>query len=410
MKATQEQLQKSVCVLPWIHLNIWTDGRIIPCCINQETLFGHTKKDAVEKALNSEVAVNFRKKMLSGTLPESCRRCKMPENELHIESYRTSMNAKYIADFERILSGQVNEYITDWNIKYLDVRYSNLCNFSCLTCDTLNSSGVAQDYKKLNRLKPDHSVVQNAFNDPRDFYSFVEKNIHSLQEIYFCGGEPLLLKEHYDILNLLIKNKKTEVEIRYNSNMSNLSYSNFQIVDFWKQFKNVNLGGSLDASGARAEYMRKGTKWEQIEKNRALLKKEVPHIYFYMQPTVQLMNSLHLPDFHLDWIDRGWAEPDSIYFNILTDPEFYSLKNLPGDFKIEVAKKWKNYQNKLIELNCNKQTEQQINGVISYLNTPEHSTNILKKFGEEILTFDKLRNTDFKQIFPEFEPLFQKIF
>jgi len=405
MKATQEQLQKSVCVLPWIHLNIWTDGRIIPCCINQETLFGHTQSDSVENAFNSATAVQFRKQMLSGELPESCRRCKMPEQQLGIESYRTAMNQKYPLDFEKILSGQYSEFITEWNLKYLDVRYSNLCNFACLTCDTTNSSGVAQEYKKINRFDSNKPVVQSAFNDPKEFYSFIEKNIHTLTEIYFCGGEPLLLKEHYEVLDLLIKHKKFDVELRYNTNLSHLNYQGYSVVDLWKHFSRVRVGASLDASHLRAEYMRKGTRWTQIEKNREILLKDTPHVYFLIQPTVQLMNAFHLPNFHLEWIEKGYATTDTIFFNILTDPSFYALNILPQSLKAKVEDHWRTYQQKIQGMGADDFVIQQINGVIHFLNSSADSENLVKKFKSEIRIFDQLRTTQFNSVFTEFAEL-----
>lgn len=255
---------KSICVMPWIHLNIWTDGRIIPCCINQDLAFGHTHTDSIESAYNSKVAQDFRQQMLNGQLPESCRRCKYQEDVLYGESYRQTMNRKYNQSLQKIISSPQNQTHIEFDFKYLDVRFSNLCNFSCKTCDHINSSGYTQDLKSTQLWPENTPTVKRAFKNNSDFLPFFEKNVDTIEEIYFCGGEPLLLKEHYEILDLLIAHKKFDIELRYNTNLSNLKFGPRSVVDLWKKFTRVRIGASLDASHQRAEYMRKGTVWSDI--------------------------------------------------------------------------------------------------------------------------------------------------
>ena len=76
------------------------------------------------------------------------------------------------------------------------------------------------------------------------------------------------MEEHYIILEELIKRNKTDVRIIYNTNFSRTAYKKTDAIDMWKHFKNVSVGASLDAMGARAELMRKGTVWKQAIANR----------------------------------------------------------------------------------------------------------------------------------------------
>ena len=68
--------------------------------------------------------------------------------------------------------------------------------------------------------------------------------------------------------------------------------------DIWKKFDNVAVGASLDAMGPRAEYIRKGTKWDTVEKNRRQMMEICPDVDFYISPTLSIMNVWHIPDFH----------------------------------------------------------------------------------------------------------------
>ena len=93
----------------------------------------------------------------------------------------------------------------------------------------------------------------------------LEPHFPSVQEIYFAGGEPLVMEEHYRILNRLVEmNRAHEVTIKYNTNFTNLQYKKTNVLDLWLLFKKVEVGASLDAYGERAEYIRSGCNWDDI--------------------------------------------------------------------------------------------------------------------------------------------------
>ena len=54
-----------------------------------------------------------------------------------------------------------------------------------------------------------------------------------------------------------------------------------------------------------AELMRKGCDWDKIVNNRQRMLQVCPDVDFYISPTVSLMNVLHVPDFHKDWVEQG---------------------------------------------------------------------------------------------------------
>jgi sulfatase maturation enzyme AslB (radical SAM superfamily) len=161
-------------------------------------------------------------------------------------------------------------------------------------------------------------------------------HIPHLEQVYFAGGEPLIMKEHYFMLEKLIEYNKSDIRIQYNTNFSELRYKDKHVFDYWKHFKNVSVGASLDASGKRAELMRKGTNWEQTLLNRRRMIEEVPHVDFYINATVSAMNVLHVLDFHKEWTELGLIQAKDWNINICQSPDWYRIDIFPEKFKNEV--------------------------------------------------------------------------
>jgi sulfatase maturation enzyme AslB (radical SAM superfamily) len=147
--------------------------------------------------------------------------------------------------------------------------------------------------------------IEYAGRTEDDIEQQMQEHIPYLEQVYFAGGEPLIMKEHYTLLEKLIDAGKTDVRIQYNTNFSELRFKDKHVFEYWKHFKNVSVGASLDASGARAELMRKGTDWQQTVDNRQRMMEEVPHVDFYVSATVSTMNVLHVLDFHKAWTELG---------------------------------------------------------------------------------------------------------
>jgi sulfatase maturation enzyme AslB (radical SAM superfamily) len=191
----------------------------------------------------------------------------------------------------------------EFKIRYWDVRFSNLCNFSCRSCGPIFSSNWYNDHVKLYNTKPDvlgreMARVEYTAGDEDSMLEQMLPHIPYLEQVYFAGGEPLIMKEHYFMLEKLIEHGKTDVRIQYNTNFSELAFKDKHVFNYWKHFKNISVGASLDASGERAELMRKGTDWEQAINNRRRMIEEVPHVDFYVAATISAMNVLHIFDFH----------------------------------------------------------------------------------------------------------------
>jgi len=399
---TKELLNsKHFCIQPFIHACVWTDGRALPCCINQSYVLGNTKTIPITEIYSNdnEKLVSLRKEMLNGPdLPESCSRCSIPESEYADNSYRYYSNKHYGHLIENM---QINNdgTIVDPKISTWDVRFSNLCNLKCRTCDSINSSKIAEEERKY--VGKTIQVLKEAFDDTTEFFKFFESNIDSIEEIYFCGGESLLLEEHYKMLDILVAHEKFDTVLRYNTNCTKIFFKDKNVVDnYWVKFKHVRLGLSLDAGWEQLFYIRHGSEWDVVLENLKYIVSKCPHAFMQLSPTISILNAFHVSKLHKFLVEQGVMKLNDIYFNILTFPDFYSITSLPAELKEQVRQHWEQYKSDVVNLGANDHVKSEIDKVIKYMNTQDQS-HTLDNFRKDTELKDNLRKESARDLFPE---------
>lgn len=409
MLSKQELLKsKHFCILPFIHSCIWTDGRVVPCCINQHHVLGNVKEKSLDEIYsnNNEKLVEIRREMINGpVLPRSCQRCSNMENGYAENSYRHYTNKDYghlLDSIEINPDGTVEEN----KILMWDVRFSNLCNLKCRTCSDVNSTKIAEESRKY--INNNVTVLTEAFDDKNDFLNFFKKHIDSIEEIYFCGGEPLLLEEHYEILDLLIEYGKSDTILRYNTNCTRLTFKNKNVVDdYWSKFKNIRLGLSIDAGWEQLHYIRGGADWDTVVNNLRYIVKNCSHAFVQLSTTISILNVFHVRRLHKFLVEEKLIGLNDVYYNVLTWPRYYSLTALPTHLKEKVKLEYQDYKNEMIVIGGNYYLENEINKVIKYVDTGDHAIE-LAKFKQETEFKDKIRQESFVNLFPELQSLYDK--
>ena len=161
----------------------------------------------------------------------------------------------------------------------------------------------------------------------------------------------------------------------------------------------------MDASGARAELMRKGTVWNQAINNRIMMKKEVPHVDFYLNSTVSAMNILHILDFHKEWVELKLINPGDININLCLSPEWYRADIFPDWFKKDII--IPAYEKHIEWIEPVDSLKRATNGFKSILNFIKNTDNshLFPRFLEEIKKLDDIRNENFWTTFPELQQL-----
>lgn len=411
-KLTEEQWQrltesKTFCMLPWVHMHAFPDGRAYPCCLSDYWHpVGDLRKNSMKEVWNQDAYKTMRLNMLQDKPCKECTKC-YEQEEHGAFSMRFDANRNYghhIAEVDNTHDDGTNP---DFKIRYWDVRFSNLCNFRCRSCGPIFSSNWYNDHVKLYGVVPDvlkrpMERVEYTTGNEDGMLAQMEEHIPYLEQVYFAGGEPLIMKEHYYLLEKLIEYGKTDVRIQYNTNFSELRYKDKHVFDYWKHFKNVSVGASLDASGARAELIRKGADWQQTVDNRIRMMKEVPHVDFYVSSTITSMNVLHVLAFHKEWVNEGLVKAKDWNINICQSPDWYRADIFPEWFKQEyITPAYEEHIAWLEPQDNLKRATSGYKSMLSFINNNNGSQH-WERFKKEIADLDRVRNEDFWATFPEF--------
>ena len=272
------------CMLPWIHLHAAPDGAAYPCCYstNVQTV-GSVKKKTLAEIWNDKPQRRLRTNMLNEKPSTECRRC-YEQEEAGFFSGRKSANKHFGHYIDRIDKTLEDGTHPEFQMTYWDIRFSNLCNLRCRSCGHIVASQWYQDQAKLAgpEWKLHNSVLNYAGRTEMDMWEQLEPHLDYVEQIYFAGGEPLLMEEHYNILEELLKRGRTDVRLIYNTNFTHTDLKGKSVFEYWRQFKSVAVGASLDDQHARAEYIRKGTEWHKVIANRAEMIRTCPDVDFYI--------------------------------------------------------------------------------------------------------------------------------
>jgi hypothetical protein len=203
---------------------------------------------------------------------------------------------------------------------------------------------------------------------------------------------------------LLIEKGNTNVRLIYNTNLNDLRFKKESVLDLWKQFPNVCVAASLDDQGDRAEVIRSGTKWSQVEQNIRDLKRECPHIDFMISPTLSMMNIWNFTKFHRYMVEQGFIEAKDFNLNILQGPEAYRIDVLPQDLKLEFKAEFEEHIRWLEPIDTIQRAVGGFNGAIEFMMATDNS-RLLDKFWSLTTDLDAVRNESLLEVVPELKQI-----
>jgi len=385
-----EKFPEKFCILPFVSASIGTNGLVRPCCeYPTEKAYGNMHEKSLSDILSGEKAKLLKDEMKSGFGSKNCQYCYDIE-ATGSESKRTQNLKKYKMPADGVAT----------TIKYLDIRFSNLCNLTCRTCMPSASTSWYQDAMLLSRGKfEDVGVVKPTAND-QDLFAQLENHFETLEEVYFAGGEPLLEPNHYQFLEILLEKKRTDIRLLYTTNFSTLRFKTKKITDYWNQFKTVNVNLSLDDFGKRGEYIRRGLRYSSFIENLKMLRKESPHVKISIATAVSLLNVFSLPEFLIHLKDELQFNSRQITFDFVFDPDLYCIKALPLHLKDQLKMKFMN-SSVPVEFQFH------LDKVLNYLQQEDQSP-LWKKFIAYTKALDQIRSEKIQDFVPEYREAFSE--
>lgn len=408
-ESQQQQLleNKNFCIYPWIHMFVEPSGQVYPCCgsdYKSHSVIGNTHQNSLKEIWNNQSMRDLRLRIVNNQPSESCRRC-YEQEAAGFFSMRNSANKHHGHHIARVDSTKPDGTVNDFGMIYWDVRFSNLCNLRCRSCGPSFSSSWYQDQLQL---APDYSNNHKALifagKYETDLWEQLIEHIDHVEQIYFAGGEPLMMDEHYRILDELERRKKFNVRLIYNTNFTQIKLKDRLVFDYWRKFDSVSVGASLDALGSRGEYIRKGTDWSQVEENRKLMMEVCPQVDFYASATLSIMNAHHLPDFHRDWVEKGLIGAQDFNINILTDPVHYRLDIATASYKQEIEHKYRTHLAWLTPLDSLRRASNGYESAINFMMATDN-THLLDTFWRKTHELDDIRKENMLDIIPELKAL-----
>jgi len=403
------------CMIPWVHMHTTPTGQGAPCCIGHSCAdnigVGNSNRSSLADLVNSPKMKKLRLDMIKGTKNPECTNCHKHDDQ-GIPSFRTQSNKQWAQYFNDVIetTDMNTGRIVNFRMRYFDIRFSNICNFKCRTCGSAFSSKWEQeDLASREQTGLPMYAMELEQGNREEFILEVLKQVPNFEVAYFAGGEPLITEEHYRLLDEMIDKKKTDIQLRYNSNISNLKYKKRDIFKLWQHFdKPIQIYASIDHMGEKAEYIRHGTKWKTIETNLKKLKKS-PNIIFQVNTVYSIFNALTISHFYKYMIDNHFYTPQSPVWTLYSmgSPEHLSSHVLPGGYKDQALEQLQLTLKYMEDLGFRKEQLKEIEQVIPWLNSKDTWDDQEKDFKEEIKRIDALRGENFMNTFPELGALYK---
>jgi MoaA/NifB/PqqE/SkfB family radical SAM enzyme len=427
-------MSKTFCPLPWIHLATRPNGDVRVCCtanasgagktdnkevglVKQDGINMNLRDHTIEEVWNSEQMRNTRLQMLNGEVPLSCKKC-FEEEAKGIKSKRnweTEVWNERI-DVQEIVDQTQEDGTLPVNIPYFDLRLGNLCNLKCIMCSPHDSSKWIKDWKlqypkyELIDLKQDQGwdpSFDYVWYKKSSFLDSVKNQAHYIKELYFAGGEPLLIPEHYAILQFMIdEGYAKDCILRYNSNATDISQ---RLLDMWEYFKEVKFNFSIDSVDEKNDYIRYPSKWDSIVSNMHLLDNTSDHITVNLACAVQLLNVHSLAELAQWKLDQNFKKINRapygggiIGLHLVYLPSYLNVRVLPQDLKAQAADTISKFANSINthEFINNAYGRMRWLGLVDYMNSEDWSHK-LPAAVQYLEICDKTRELNFRKTFKE---------
>ena len=417
----REEIKKTLCPIPWNHSAIMQNGEYGICCQCIYNAAGrlvtenkpHNIVDTdIDDIRNHPTYVELRRSMLAGEKHPMCKLC-WDEEEVGRHSKRVSQSKIYADTINRIIDYEDKSGLIDVNhfpVNYLDLRLGNLCNLACRMCGPGDSSlwldywpsgqffiGGRPGIYKINKVGASNKIEGNDFQyyKTNEFESFLFKTLPTVNRIYFTGGEPLINKKHYEILDYCIeKDYAKNITLEYNTNATTL---NKNLLEQWNHFKEINICFSMDAMGPLANYIRYPSDWEVVKNNLLLLDNyDIPQILGTTNCTVSILNMMHLPEFYTWFYNQNFKKfRRHLGWNRAVFPRFLNVRILPPETKQMIT----NYYNKIINESDIPNIREHIYPIVDYMNQ-EDQQEFLYESASYIHRQDNLRGQNLRDHLP----------
>ena len=316
--------------------------------------------------------------MLEDKKPKNCAGCYLQEQDRKNLS-SISSRLYYTKELGPVVDSKIYDQVENFSLHHVDLRWTNHCNQACVYCGPEYSSKWAQELGK---------EIKSSAESRKKVKDFVFANIKKLKNVYLAGGEPLLMNENREFLQLLLKENPL-VNIRVNTNLSSTETGVF---DLLCKFKNVHWTVSVETIEEEYEYVRYHGSWQDFLQNLKQIQKLDHKITFNMLYFILNYKSIFST---VSFFKEIGFHENSFVIGPLYTPEYLNILNLPENMLSELKNKFIN------ELTTsNHYLKNSYENILKYIsNTPWNKD--ISNFQEQIKILDARRNQSAQAVFPE---------
>ena len=287
------------CLHPFAEMFVEIDGFYQACCLAGKNYKNSIHNTPFKKWMeDSDYMNNVRKEMLDPSkgndyISTYCQRCISDEKRYgksrrthhmwkesnhpsfwdKIEKNARMFEASGVYTFdERICQVQLKSFGVECNLD------CHMCNHdsSSMRIDMMNKHDLYSEKVFGPKSKMLRKIKQVEESSKKIKKEDVIKQIIDLapylRSIKIIGGEPLIMKQYYELLDEVIKcGEAPNIMIKFQTNLTKLVAGKHRFVDYIPHFKQISFTASIDGINEYAEYLRRRSNWKEIEDNIDLL-------------------------------------------------------------------------------------------------------------------------------------------
>mgnify|MGYP001330740412 FL=1 len=358
-----------MCVAKWMQVTIHLQNGHTHSCHHPRT-----HKIPLEEIKNNPSALHntwykkhARKEMLTDQRPSECDYCWNVEDNSDRFSDRVFKSGEYwsLPHFDEI---KALDWRADYNPRYVEVAFSNACNFKCSYCAPHISTQWMQESKKhggyptttkfnsLGGLK-EMDLLPIPKDEPNPyveaFWKWWPDLYQDLHTFRITGGEPLLANDTFKVLDYILEhpNPNKNLQLAINSNLGGPQQMIDKFIEKIRRLEDEErvrefiVFTSVESWGAQAEYIRHGLDfnyfWDNTHKVLTELQRcnltfmstynalSVPSYKKLIEGVYQLKEEYSSPD-------RYWNSATFLDSSYLRYPQHQTVQVLPMEWSNEI--------------------------------------------------------------------------
>jgi organic radical activating enzyme len=352
------------CTIPFTQVYNEISGKYRACCFGKDAEHETIKNTTLKEwMVDSEYMNSIRKEMLDPktdfkAVNDICRRCRSDEDK-YGRSRRTNCLKIHTNDKEFWDNIQKNvelykasgKWAFDERILEIQLKvFGSECNLDCFMCVHANSTtrqrvaekGVWNDavFGERGKVREDYMKLVMA-DKTEGVTEQVLELLPYVRSIKVIGGEPLIMKKHYELLEKVIESGHAKhIYLKYQTNLTKTKKGRHNIFNYIPHFKNVSMVASVDGIGKTIEYMRRRTEWEEVVENIEMCRQH-PNVVVDFNGLVSNLSVMRFYEV-IDWCKDN-PVIDQLNWAMIDKPKHLRPNNLPEKIKKSLIPKYKDW-------------------------------------------------------------------